>query len=104
MFTCMATGTETKPQVSGLLHGLTKASPIRMRLDLFDKVAAGRGWKSDAEKARGIRIDQSVFGRVRRGEVAPGVTFIARVLIAFPEWDFSDLFVVDAADAEAVTE
>lgn len=100
----MATGTGTKPQVNGSLSGLTKPSPIRLRLDLFDKIAAGRGWKSDAEKARGIGVDQSVFGRVRRYEVAPGVTFIARVILAFPEWDFADLFVVDEADSTEVAE
>lgn len=104
MFTCMAAGTEAKPQVKGTPAGLTKPSPIRLRLDLFDKIATGRGWKTDTDKARGIGVDPSVFGRVRRHEVAPGVTFIARVVLAFPEWDFTDLFVVDTVDSEDVTE
>jgi hypothetical protein len=101
----MATGTDANALVRGLLSpNLTKPSPIRLRLDLFDRVAIGRGWKSDTDKARGIGVDPSVFGRVRRGEVAPGVRFIACVLHALPEWPFNELFVVDLVSDSEVTE
>lgn len=106
MFTCMAAGTDANALVRGILTDhLTKAAPIRLRLDLFDRVAIGRGWKTDTDKARGIGVDPSVFGRVRRGDVAPGVRFIAGVLTALPEWPFHELFVVDIAtsDDEPVT-
>lgn len=101
MFACMGTGTDAKSQVKGM-HGpaLTKPAPIRMRLDLFDRIGVGRGWRNDTDKARGIGVDPSVFGRVRRGEVAPGVRFIAGVLHALPEWPFHELFVVDMPDDE----
>lgn len=101
MFTCMAAGTETNALVRGLLNPqLTKPAPIRLRLDLFDRVAVGRGWKNDTQKAEGIGIDPSVFRRVRSGDVAPGVRFIAGVLAALPEWPFSELFVVDIATSD----
>jgi hypothetical protein len=74
-----------------------------MRLDLFDRIASDRGWKNDTDKARGIGVDPSVFGRVRRGEVAPGVRFVACVLNAMPAWPFNELFVVDLGSDE-VTE
>lgn len=100
----MATGTDANTLVRGMLSpNLTKSAPIRMRLDLFDRIAIGRGWKNDTEKAKAIGVDPSVFGRVRRREVAPGVRFIACVLSAFPEWPFNELFVVDLGN-EDVTE
>jgi len=101
---CMATGTDAKPQVRGTLGPtLTKPAPIRMRLDLFDRIAGDRGWRNDTDKAKGIGVDPSVLGRVRRGEVAPGVRFIAGVLTAMPNWPFNELFVVDMA-ADEVSE
>lgn len=96
---CMAAGTDANT----LVRGLTKPAPIRLRLDLFDRIAGDRGWKTDTDKARGIGVDPSVFGRVRRLEVAPGVRFIAGVLSAMPNWPFNELFVVDLVSDE-VTE
>lgn len=83
----------------GAQAALSKPSPLRLRLDVVDRLCLGRGAKNDSEKGRLIGVDPSLYGRVRRGETAPGVAFLARVLAAFPEWPMEELVVVDLDNA-----
>ena len=83
---------------------LSKPSPIRLRLDVVDRLCRGRGATNDSSAGRLIGVDPSLYGRVRRGEVAPGVTFLARVFAAFPEWPMDELVVVDLDNAGLLDE
>jgi hypothetical protein len=97
MFPCMAAhGPRTRATPE-----LSKPAPIRLRLDFLAKLAAERGAFSDVEIASVLGLDPSQYNRVRRLEIAPGVTFIARVLRAFPGWHFEELFVIDEPADEA---
>jgi hypothetical protein len=59
-----------------------------------------KGLKTEQAKADAIKVDQSTLHRVLRGATAPGPRFIAGVLLAFPELDFSDLFEVIPDDEQ----
>lgn len=54
----------------------------RLRLDRFDEHTARRGWTSDAQRAKGIGVSHTTIGRIRRGQMSPGLHFIGRVTAA----------------------
>lgn len=83
------------------------AASIRLRTGQYRKYAALKNWTTDRKAAEAIGVQPSTLSRVLRGAsdsrgTAPGEQFIAGLLAAFPELDFSDLFeVYDPAEREA---
>lgn len=75
------------------------AAQIRLRLSQYRKFSALKGWTTDEAAAEAIGVNPATVSRVRRGLTAPGERFIAGVLAAIPEVEFSDLFEV-AGDEE----
>lgn len=83
------------------------AASIRLRTGQYRKYAAMKGWITDRAAADAIGVTPSTLSRVLRGATdsrgtAPGEQFIAGLLAAFPELDFSDLFEVYEATTEPV--
>jgi DNA transposition AAA+ family ATPase len=70
------------------------AATIRLRTSQFEKFCKIKGWKTQADKARGLKVTEPTVGRIVNGDRKPGEQFIAAVLSAFPELDFGDLFEV----------
>lgn len=67
---------------------------IRLRTSQYRKFARLKGWKSEAQAAASIGVNEATLNRVLRGLTAPGERFIAGMLHALPEVEFADLFEV----------
>lgn len=94
----------TQGLLTGPPQALSKPSPIRLRLDLVDRLCAGKGARNSSEKGRLFAIDPSLVSRVWRGEVAPGLTFLSRVFATFPEWPWQELCFLDHDNAGLVVD
>lgn len=70
------------------------AAAIRLRTGQYRKYAALKGWTTNAQAAAAVGVTEPTIGRVLTGKRAPGEQFIAGLLAALPELDFSDLFEV----------
>jgi hypothetical protein len=73
---------------------VSMAATIRLRTAQFEKFCKLKGLKTQADKAQFLKVTEPTVGRIVKGERRPGEAFIAGVLNAFPELDFSDLFEV----------
>lgn len=80
---------------------VSMASTIRLRTAQFEKFCKLKGLKTQADKARFLGVTEPTVGRVLNGDRRPGEAFIAGVLAAFPELEFSDLFEVVGDDDPA---
>ena len=80
------------------------ASHIRLRTRQFEKFCHLAKWTTNAERAKHIGVNESTVARILAGKTAPGETFIAGVLTAFPALEFADLFdvIADPTDGENV--
>jgi hypothetical protein len=67
---------------------------IRLRHSQWTKLVQLAGITSDQTLARRMGISRSSVSRVLRNGGEVGARFIAGALVAFPELDFDDLFVV----------
>lgn len=56
-----------------------------------------QGQQTDAEFAAFIGIDRTMIWRIKTGRNRPGQEFIARVLAAYPDKSFEDIFFLDGA-------
>lgn len=80
------------------------AASIRLRTAQYRKYAALKGWRTQHEAAQAIDFSEAALSRIIRGKRGPGAEFIAALLTAFPELEFSDLFDVEVTDTDpAVT-
>lgn len=50
---------------------------------------------TDSELANKIGIDYTMLWRIKTGRNKPGQQFVARMLNAFPELNFEDIFFLD---------
>lgn len=75
---------------------------LRLRTRQLDKYMRLAGIGSKAELARRMGMATSSVTRVLAGSYRPGETFISRLMAAFPDLEFEDLFeVIDAEPALA---
>ncbi len=81
---------------------VSMAATIRLRTAQFEKFCKLKGLKTQADKARFLGVTEPTVGRIVSGDRKPGEAFIAGVLHAFPELDFSDLFEVVDDEPTAV--
>lgn len=73
---------------------------IKLRVDEFDELTAKRGWGTDAERARGLKLDPATISRVCAGTQRPGARFIDACLDAFGAPAYDVLFErVESADS-----
>lgn len=56
---------------------------IRVRWAEFDRQCDLRDWKTDAERARQLRISHAHLTNMRAGRAGPGAKFIGRCLAVF---------------------
>lgn len=80
---------------------VSMASRIRLRTGQYRKFAALKGWATAGQQAAALGVTEPTIGRILSGKRAPGESFIANCLTAFPELEFADLFEV-VEDTEAV--
>lgn len=71
----------------------TSGVTLRLNRVKLDELRRAHGINSEAELARRIGVDAATLWRVSNGN-APGPTFIARVMVAFPAARMDDLFAV----------
>lgn len=69
-------------------------SRIRLRTTQVEKFMRMKSIDNQTQLAARIHVDASTVYRVLEGRNAPGEKFIAGILAAFPELEFSDLFEV----------
>ena len=74
------------------------AASIRLRTGQYRKFARLKGWATDDQASKAIGVNPATLSRVLKGRTAPGERFIAGVLLALPEVEFSDLFEVVSDD------
>lgn len=56
---------------------------------------------TNQEFARKLGLDPALIGKLKKGRLKPGEKFISRILAAFPEIKFDDLFYLESpADTE----
>jgi hypothetical protein len=65
---------------------------IKLQVEAFDRLTEQRGWRTDAERARGLRLDPATISRVRAGTQRPGGAFVASCLDEFGDLAYSQLF------------
>ena len=58
---------------------------IKFKRADFEALAAARGVRNDAERARFLGVDPSNYHRISRGKTKPSEHFVAAVLTAFAE-------------------
>jgi transcriptional regulator with XRE-family HTH domain len=73
-------------------------SPLRLRLEEFDRLTGRRGWTTDAERSRQLGVSQATLTNLRKGKVNPGAKFIAACLEVFGAQSYDLLF--DPCDVE----
>lgn len=79
------------------------AAEVRLRVGQWRKYCRMRGWDSENQQARELRVAPSTVNRILKGTQKPSGEFIGAALLAFPELEFSDLFeVVNDATPESV--
>ena len=68
--------------------------PAITNLDVaeFDRLTEQRGWNSDAERARGLKLDPATISRVRAGLQRPGAKFMSACLNEFGALAYDRLF------------
>lgn len=76
------------------VHATSASVTLRLNREKLDELRRAHGIKSEAELSRRIGVDAATLWRVSNGESAPGPTFIARVMVAFPTARMDDLFQV----------
>jgi transcriptional regulator with XRE-family HTH domain len=69
----------------------TQALEYRLNFAKFELLTKARGWTNDLQRARGIGVSHSTIGRLRRGDMKPGLYFIGRATAALGV-DIEDLF------------
>jgi hypothetical protein len=75
----------------------TTGQTLGLRRDRYLALTATKGWVRYEDQARGLGISQATISRTLAGLQRPGPSFIAALIVAFPESRFEDLFeVVDA--------
>ncbi|MCL4368006.1 MAG: helix-turn-helix transcriptional regulator [Actinobacteria bacterium] len=67
---------------------------LRLRTRQLDKYMRLSGINTKAELARRMGMATSSVTRVLAGQYRPGETFISRLMSAFPDLEFEDLFEV----------
>lgn len=67
--------------------------PLQYRLNFekFELLTKARGWTNDYQRAHGIGVSHTTIGRLRRGELNPGLHFIGIATSALGV-DIDDLF------------
>lgn len=85
----------TPPEVS-------MASRVRLRTGQYRKYAAMKRWTLAHEHAAALGVPEAEVVAVVSGAAAPGESFIANCLSAFPELEFADLFEVVDDSEQAV--
>jgi hypothetical protein len=71
---------------------------LRLRTDHFTACAHAKGWITQEDQARGLSVHQSSVSRIIKGAQRPGPSFIAAVLLAFPDAEFRDFFEIVEAE------
>lgn len=85
------------------METLSMAAEVRLRVGQWRKYCRMRGWDSENQQARELRVAPSTVNRILKGTQKPSGEFIGAALLAFPELEFSDLFeVVNDATPESV--
>jgi hypothetical protein len=65
---------------------------LRLRLDRFDQLTNAKGWTTDAERARQLRISDRLMSHLRVGRNFPGLKFVDRCVEVFGPDAYDDLF------------
>lgn len=65
---------------------------LRLRLDEFDRLTEDKGWTTDAERARQLRISDRLMSHLRVGRTRPGLKFVDRCLEVFGPEKYDVLF------------
>lgn len=84
------------------VHATSSGVTLRLNRVKLDELRRAHGITSEAELARRIGVDAATLWRVSNAESAPGPTFIARVMVAFPTARMDDLFSVTKPEVMAV--
>ena len=74
---------------------------LRLRTRQLDKYMRLSGITTRAELARRMGMATSSVTRVLAGQSRPGETFVSRLISAFPDLEFDDLF--EVIDPELAT-
>jgi hypothetical protein len=73
----------------------SKSEPeLRLRAKQFEIHSRAIGLETDRARAAHLGVSHTTVARIVAGDIRPGERFIARVLAAFPDSKFEDLFEV----------
>lgn len=77
------------------LNGKASTAPhLALNLDRLDELRKAHGIETETDLAKVIGVNPATLFRIRKGDVTPSSTFIARVALAFPSAPLSSLVVV----------
>lgn len=81
----------------GTTDGYTPPPPVLyLKIEVLRAAALQRGWLTASELAQGLKVSDANISRLlddkRERRQTPGPSFIAAVLVAFPDRSFEDFF------------
>lgn len=73
---------------------------LRLNVANYRRLAAQRGWTTQAEQAEGLGLAQTTIGKILNHKAAPGPEALAAFMKEFPDEDPRDLFDVVPLERE----